>query len=79
MVLNTQTNINGLSAPSHDTRLKLKMRISTPTSSRALMWVKIRVLRRFIVPVVKLPESFFAHVKTASFEFTISPTLIIVF
>lgn len=41
MVLNAQTNMNGLSGPIQLTKLKLKMRINTPIISIALIFAEM--------------------------------------
>jgi hypothetical protein len=43
-VLKTQTNMNGLFGPSQLTRLKLKMRMSTPIISTTWIFLKINTL-----------------------------------
>jgi len=44
VVLKTHTNMKGLAGPSQLTRLKLKIRMSTPVISSARMFFKMRVL-----------------------------------
>jgi hypothetical protein len=43
-VLNIHTNMKGLAGPSQLTRLKLKMRMSTPTISKVRTYFRMKVL-----------------------------------
>jgi hypothetical protein len=44
VVLNTQTNKNGLDGPSQLMRLKLKIRIKTPVVSMARKYLRVKAL-----------------------------------